>query len=453
MAAPERRGGTGSKAEVWAPLLVLLLLGLALGIFLADRRRKRLRHAQRAILVPFADLNSFAKRPGSMGPSSLGPALKGAGLHAEPKSSVWEMEGPNMRVSRMSSGQFHNPLAALAEAEGPEGEDAVQMEANPLHGEGVNIVPLDLAEEAEFDLEDVEAGDVVTVALDLVESATTEFDALAGGAMVEEDQQAWQEEMEKLRGNIKEMQSSADADYQSVEMQALATETAAAMARIQALLEKQKNSQKERERRIVAEINSLLKRSQKDLKYGHKILSGGSASAGFTESKESKVSYILDQVVEVCQRQSGHLGALGDAVPEALAEACDRLREAADACKAEAEKHASNFSGATGRTADDVRAVLDAMDGLRAQVGQHFPDVGDEVKGQPKLENTLTIVRRMRSHLKAVEVRAAGEGEREGGSGSQDMAPELLRALQARQAGKKWRKGAGGRRRKLTGID
>ena len=53
----------------------------------------------------------------------------------------------------------------------------------------------------------------------------------------------------------------------------------------------------------------------------------------------------------------------------------------------------------------------------------------------------------MRSHLKAVEVRAAGEGEREGGSGSQDMAPELLRALQARQAGKKWRKGAGGRRR------
>ena len=120
MAAPERRGGTGSKAEVWAPLLVLLLLGLALGIFLADRRRKRLRHAQRAILVPFADLNSFAKRPGSMGPSSLGPALKGAGLHAEPKSSVWEMEGPNMRVSRMSSGQFHNRLAALAEAEGEE---------------------------------------------------------------------------------------------------------------------------------------------------------------------------------------------------------------------------------------------------------------------------------------------------------------------------------------------
>ena len=59
----------------------------------------------------------------------------------------------------------------------------------------------------------------------------------------------------------------------------------------------------------------------------------------------------------------------------------------------------------------------------------------------------------MRSHLKAVEVRAAGEGEREGGSGSQDMAPELLRALQARQAGKKWRKGAGGRRRQLPGSD
>ena len=167
--------------------------------------------------------------------------------------------------------------------------------------------------EAEL-MEEGEQEELMECALELVESASAQLDELSK-RLEGETQGQLARELDSLRANIATMQESlhedggeaGEAKFENAEAKLdavmdLASEAAGVMKGLEELLVRQRANREAISLRAVAALKVSSHRAVQDLNYAQQVLAGGSTgseASGFSETKDSKVQYVVDNVVEV----------------------------------------------------------------------------------------------------------------------------------------------------------
>ena len=180
-------------------------------------------------------------------------------------------------------------------------------------------------------------------------------------------------------------------------------------------------------------------RAVQDLNYAQQVLAGGSTgseASGFSETKDSKVQYVVDNVVEVGGQITEAVATLADDLPEELRSEAEELKLAAIACTETMTGFnvQSASSSGTKVLGLGVASLLSQADALHSKIQDLYPNIQEDAEAVAGMEDALSVIKRMRMHLRHVE--RPGRTEEEEGP---EVSNELFRALAARRAGKAWK--------------
>ena len=435
---------------MWIPVVIaMLLLLLAAAFFALRRRRAWARRRQYA-------LRNFPLPPpgGVLGRASVPKGLDRAPTMKGPREEAAE----RARQTRTQSGAVFNPLSAaglemqaLAEAEeGSDSEGAGSGAESPGGASGDNGEGAGRTAEEEAELmEEIEQEELMECALELVESASAQLDELSK-RLEGETQGVMSRELDSLRTNIATMQESlhsggaGEAKFESAEAKLdavmdLASEAATVMEGLEELLVRQRANREAITLRAVATLKVASHRAVQDLNYAQQVLVGGSTgseASGFSETKDSKVQYVVDNIVEVGTQIVDTVQGLEDDLPDTLSEEAEALRLAANACRETMAGFNIESAGASGARILGVGAasLLSQAEALHTKIENLYPNIQEDAEAVAGMEDALSVIKRMRMHLRHVE---------RGGVDEDDDAPELsnelFRALAARRAGKAWK--------------
>jgi len=439
----------GGGFPVWVAVLVVLLLLLVAGALFALRRRqawaRRRQYALRHFPLPPPG-GSLARKSVPLG-LERAPTMKG------PREEAAE----RARQTRTQSGAVFNPLSAaglemqaLAEAGEEESEASGTDSGGEGGGGGGGRGAMSPEQGAEL-MEEVEQEELMECALELVESASAQLDELSK-RLEGETQGLLARELDSLRANIATMQESlhedggeaGEAKFENAEAKLdavmdLASEAAGVMKGLEELLVRQRANREAISLRAVAALKVSSHRAVQDLNYAQQVLAGGSTgseASGFSETKDSKVQYVVDNVVEVGGQITEAVAALADDLPEALSSEAEALRLAAVACTETMSGFNVQGASSSGTQALGlgVASLLSQAEALHSKIQELYPNIQEDAEAVAGMEDALSVIKRMRMHLRHVE--RPGRTEAEEGP---EVSNELFRALAARRAGKAWK--------------
>ena len=305
-------------------------------------------------------------------------------------------------------------------------------------------------QEAEL-MEEVEQEELMECALELVESASAQLDELSK-RLEGETQGLLARELDSLRANIATMQESLHEDggeggevkFENAEakldaVMELASEAAGVMQGLEELLVRQRANREAITLRAVAALKVSSHRAVQDLNYAQQVLAGGSTgseASGFSETKDSKVQYVVDNVVEVGGQITEAVATLADDLPEELRSEAEELKLAAIACTETMTGFNVQSASSSGTMVLGlgVASLLSQADALHSKIQDLYPNIQEDAEAVAGMEDALSVIKRMRMHLRHVE--RPGRTEEEEGP---EVSNELFRALAARRAGKAWK--------------
>eukprot|EP00211_Chloroparvula_japonica_P005916 CAMPEP_0119149296 /NCGR_PEP_ID=MMETSP1310-20130426/43126_1 /TAXON_ID=464262 /ORGANISM="Genus nov. species nov., Strain RCC2339" /LENGTH=365 /DNA_ID=CAMNT_0007141399 /DNA_START=1 /DNA_END=1094 /DNA_ORIENTATION=- len=333
----------------------------------------------------------------------------------------WMLEGGQRTTSDAElggkmHGQMFNPLAEIDE--GIVADEDMELE--------VEIGDVDLEE-------DLDMNEVMESALELVETATLELDR-ATAEITESTHVDVTVELDRLRGNIADMQSSLGTEGDEAHLAELATGTAALMETLQTKLGV--SPEQRRAQLACRKARGVIIRVEKDLSYAAKALSGADQGLGVN------VSYVIEQVIESTRQAPKPLKAILEDLPEDIVGQFEDLVTSLEQ---------GSFNIARAYASHGARVKLPILDRLQREARACL-DILPEDEVDDGMENTLGILHRARAQLKHVQAAAQSQGRVK----SDSVGGELLDVLKARRVGREWKQKMGRSEatasgRKLTG--